>query len=70
VEHKENSVTPVNMVKTSDSVCRDTSHINNIHASIFYTRLILLSGRGGAGDYPNGLRARGGVHPGQVILTT
>jgi len=37
-----------------------------IHPSIFYTRLIRRSGRGGAGTYPSGHRARGGVHPGQV----
>ena len=36
------------------------------HPSIFYTRLIRPSGRGGAGAYPSGHRARGGVHPGQV----
>ena len=34
--------------------------------SIFYTRLIRRSGRGGAGAYPSSHRARGGVHPGQV----
>ena len=39
---------------------------NTIHPSIFYTRLIRQSGRGGAGAYPSGHRARGGVHPGQV----
>ena len=38
----------------------------NIHPSIFYTRLIRRSGRGGAGAYPSGHRAKGGVHPGQV----
>ena len=36
------------------------------HPSIFYTRLIRRSGRGGAGVYPSSHRARGGVHPGQV----
>ena len=36
------------------------------HPSIFYTRLIRWSGRGGAGAYPSGYWARGGVHPGQV----
>jgi len=39
---------------------------SSIHPSIFYTRLILRSGRGGAGAYPSGHWARGGVHPGQV----
>ena len=34
--------------------------------SIFYTRLIRRSGGGGAGAYPSGHWARGGVHPGQV----
>ena len=34
--------------------------------NIFYTRLIRRSGRGGAGAYPSGHRARGEVHPGQV----
>ena len=34
--------------------------------SIFYTRLILRSGRAGAGAYPSSHRSRGGVHPGQV----
>jgi len=38
----------------------------SIHPSIFYTRLIRRSGRRGAGAYPSGHRARGGVHPGQV----
>ena len=38
----------------------------NIHPSIFYTRLIRRSGREGAGAYPSGHRARGGIHPGQV----
>ena len=37
----------------------------SIHPSIFY-RLILRSGRGWAGAYPSSLRARGGVHPGQI----
>ena len=37
-----------------------------IHPSIFYTRLIRRSGCGGAGAYPGGHWARGGVHPGQV----
>ena len=37
-----------------------------IHPSIFYTLLIHRLGHGGAGFYPNGHRARGGVHPGQV----
>jgi len=37
-----------------------------VHPSIFYTRLIRLWGRGGAGAYPSGHRARGGVHPVQV----
>ena len=36
------------------------------HPSIFYTRLIRQSGCGGAGAYPSGHRARGGVHSGQV----
>ena len=36
----------------------------NIHPSIFYTRLIRRLGRGGAGAYPSGHRARG--LPGQV----
>ena len=36
------------------------------HPSIFYTHLFRRSGRGGAGTYPSGHRARGGVHPGQV----
>ena len=40
--------------------------ITNIHPSIFYTCLIKLSGRGGAGAYPTGHRVRGAVHPGQV----
>ena len=40
--------------------------IENIHPSIFYTRLIRQSGRRGAGAYPSGHRARGRVHPGQV----
>ena len=31
----------------------------NIHPSIFYTRLIRRSGRGGPGAYPSGHRARG-----------
>ena len=34
------------------------------HPSIFHTRLIRRSGRGGAGAYPSG--HWGGVHPGQV----
>jgi len=38
------------------------SHVLIIHPSIFYTRLIHRSGRGGAGAH----RARGGVHPGQI----
>ena len=32
----------------------------------FLYRLIRRSGRGGAGAYPSGHRAKGGVHPGQV----
>ena len=40
--------------------------VKSIHPSTFYTRLICRSGRGGAGAYPSGHRARGGVHPGQV----
>jgi len=34
----------------------------------FYTRLTKLSGRRGAGAYPSGHWARGGVHPGQVYI--
>ena len=37
------------------------------HPSFFYTRLIRRSGRGGAGAHPSGHRARGGVHPEQVV---
>ena len=39
----------------------------SVHPSIFYTHLIRRSGRGGDGAYSSGHRARGGVHPGQVI---
>ena len=38
----------------------------SIYPSIFYTRLIRRLCRRGAGAYPSGRRARGGVHPGQV----
>ena len=34
---------------------------SSIHPSIFYTRLISRSGRGGAGAYPSGHRVRGRV---------
>jgi len=37
-----------------------------IHPSIFYTRLIRRSGRGGTGAYRSGHRVRGRVYPGQV----
>ena len=48
----------------SDALC---SIIHpSIHPSIFYTRLISRSGRGGAGAYPSCHWAKGGVHPGQV----
>jgi len=38
----------------------------NIHPSIFCTRSIRWSGRGGTGAYRSGHRARGGVQPGPV----
>jgi len=38
----------------------------NINPSIFYTRLIWRSGHRGAGAYPSGHQARGGVHPAPV----
>jgi len=39
----------------------------SIHPSIrFLYRLIRRSGRGGAGAYPSGHWAKGGLHPGQV----
>jgi len=41
--------------------CCDLSFYISIHPSIFYTRLIRRSGRGRAGAYPSGHRARGGV---------
>ena len=45
-------------------------HDISIHPSIFYTRLIQLSGRGGAGAYPSSHWARGGVYPGQVASSS
>ena len=53
---------------TLSLTCANPNHLTakSIHPSIFYTRLICQSGRGGAGAYPSGHRARGGVHPGQV----
>jgi len=51
---------------TPEQCKKKKKRIKNIHPSIFYTRLIRRSGRGGDGAYPSGHRARGGVHPRQV----